>query len=662
VEEDGKAKVKIGKKTHSSEEIASYLIKHMLEEGRTYLKENGIDLATEKVTAMVTHPAYFQQNQVESIRDCVEKLKVQINDINIEEIKLIPEPMASICAAIYYEKMSKKDRYVLVIDEGAGTLDTTLVDMEHMNIGKEEEIEARGITIGGHLMLGGADMDDNILDWVLNELRKDENINHEKLKNIDKQALRKEVESAKIDISEGRTKVAQIRIPGFARLIELTESQLNSLILPVIMECKKTILESLNEIEKNHKIRREDITKNILVGGPTRMKNFRNMVNEILEAETVEINPMECVAIGAAISPTIHYQVPADRTYGLIKKDSGGESFVKAVPKDIQLPKIVVIPWKVEDFEGKIPIEVAQVLEERKLGHEKTEMVCLTMGKYEFSTPFVAKTYFIVFKLDDERKVEVIVTDSENRAEEYSTGISKEIQKQDFKVELRREIGIRVVEQNNPILPPRLMFFLNNAPGLSFRLKAANDILEKSKKIIEFGIEDSKLKEMFQQRTELEYSLRKIWQCVSSKLTEIGIENETITDDVKIEIKSFLDKLLKTDDYRELVMKGIALEKMVEVIKDDIYFDPNKIINLIRRISDTKTRALAKMWLLGNELSPKTIQEIESLLNELDIIQELLENRSEIFVNSVDGDIFRDGERKEQILKSIIDHRLMQDN
>ena len=109
-------------------------------------------------------------------------------------------------------------------------------------------------------------------------------------------------------------------------------------------------------------------------------------------------------------------------------------------------------------------------------------------------------------------------------------------------------------------------------------------------------------------------------------------------------------------------MKGSALEKKVEEIKDDIFFDSNKIINLIRRISDTKTRALAKMRLLGNELSPKTIKEIETLLNELDTIQELLENRSEIIVNSVDGDIYRDGERKEQILKSIIDHRLVQDN
>ncbi len=666
IEEEGKAKVKIGRKTHFPEDIVAYLLKHMLEEGNVYLKENGIDLGDKKVMVIVTHPAYYPQNQVEAIREAVKKIKEQNSGIDFEDIKLIPEPMASICAAMYYGKLSQKDRHVMVIDEGAGTLDTMLVNMEQANIGKKEEIEARGITIGGRAMLGGADMDSRIVDWVLDELKKDENINREMIKTIDKQALRREAESAKIAISEKINKVAQIKVPGFSKLVELTESQLNILVSPVILECKKTIVESLNNIEQNHGIHQKDITKIILVGGPTRMKIFRDMVNEILKAEIVEINPMECVAIGAAVSPIVRYKVPADRTYGLLKKEHGRDRLIVTVPKDTPLPKSVIVPWKVETFEGKIPIEVAQVQEEYVM-ETKKEMVCLTMGKYEFATSPVEKTYFIVFRLNDERKIEVIVTSLENRAEEYlKETIGRELQKEDFRVEFRREIGTRIVEEvivdEKEDKISRLLeeFFFSNAPGLGLKLKATDDILKESKRIIEFGVKDSDLKDLLQRTTVEENLLRKIMQDINSKLEGIRLESDTIPKDVKTELRQFIDDLLRNEDYVMLSINRDALEKKVDEIKDYIFYDKYKINNLVKKISDTKTEASAKMQQFRNKLPPETIKEIESLLNRLEKIQTFLENKSEIPVNSMESEMYRDGEHKEQMLKSNIDHKLVQ--
>lgn len=748
IEVDKKAVVQIGNKIHHPEEIVAYFLKHMLEEGIAYLKEKGVNLNGEKVTLIVTHPAYYLQNQVEAIRDAVDKMKKQTSDIDFEHVKLIPEPIASVCTAMYFRKLDREDRFVMVIDEGAGTLDTMLVDMEMMSHGMEDEIEAKGVTIGGNNMLGGVDMDIKIVEWVLEELRKDKEINLEELKKINKQTLRRDAESAKIDISERRTEAADINVQGFSKVVKLRESQLNTLISPVIVDCKMTILKSLNIIEEQHKIQRDYITKVILVGGPTRIKMFRDMVNGyffswdevpgndskrlieyleryfdtdclsatkiekiddgkvirvsnknnyllilndeknrvklkiddkrtdefiaktengklniygILKAEIVDINPMECVAIGAAVSQVVRYKVPADRTYGLLKKEDGTKTFIKAVSKDTPLPESVVMPWKVEAFETNIPIEVAQVIEERMLAENKKEMVCLTMGKYVYSAPLIEKTYFIVFKLDDERKVEVIVTDSNSRAEEYSKGINKKIQKGDFRVELRREMGTCVVEEHDKPPNPLFNFFFENAPQVHSELGAANKVLEESKRIINFGIEESKLKDLFQSKTDTGNVFDRIMQNIHSKLAGINIDGDTIPEDVKAQIKNFINEISMSEDFAMLFKKKNALEKKVEDIKYTILYDKSKITDLINRISYTKTDALTGMQKLRDRLSHDTISEAEHLLDGLDKIQGFLETKNEMLADSMDGEMYRDGERKEQMLRNLVEQRIVPD-
>ncbi len=657
IENEGKALVEVGRRTYTAEEIVTYILKHLVEEARAYLKNKDIDIRREKVTVIVSHPAYYLQNQVEAIRESVNKMKEQVNNIEIGDVKVIPEPVASVCAAMYWGKLSKNDRYVIVIDEGAGTLDTMLVDMQQVNPGEEEEIEARGITIGGHAMLGGSNMDNYIVEWILDELRKDENINRDEIMNINIRELRIEAESAKIDISEGRTKVAQIKVPGFARYFELSESLLDSLVSPVIRDCKKTILESLEEIEKNYKIQRREITKVILVGGPTRMKTFRRMVNDIFKAEIVDINPMECVAVGASVSPDMRYKVPADRTYGLLKKEDKREMLIEVVQKDTPLPKSVVLPWKVEAFEGKIPIEVAQVLEK-----DNTEIVCMKMGKYEFAASPFEKTYFIVFNLDEERKVEVIVTSSKSRAEDYSQGIIKEIQRGDFRLEFIRDIvpcvlrtTLKDTDQN-----PLWEVFFKNAPGLYTKLKAADKIVKDCNRIIEFGVEESLLKNLLQEKTDLENILNKIMQDINSGLEQMP-KDETVNKETDKVIKQLVDNIVRSDEFLKLSINLDPLERRIDELKDYMVYDKNKIRNLINKISDKKTEASIKMQTFKKILPENTVKEIESLLDELDRIQIFLENKNEIMVNSVDGEMYREGERKEQTLKSIIDQRLVQD-
>jgi len=660
IEKDGKPQVEIGKRTYLPEEIVAYLLKHLMTEGKAYLKDEGIDLTDKNVTVIVTHPAYYTQNQVDAIKSAVTKMADGISDIHIERVRVIPEPMASICAAMHSGKLSKNDKYVMVVDEGAGTLDTMLVDMEQLNLGGNRETRAKGITIGGHVMLGGSDMDNRIVEMVLDELRKGENIDREEMKNLKNtyiRELRKEAESAKIDISEGRTKTAQIKVPGFSQLVNLTESQLNELVSPIIEECKEEILKSLDKIETNHKVPREKITKVILVGGPPRMHAFREMVNTILKAEVIEINPMECVATGAAVSPAVSYKIPADRTYGLLKKENKHVEFIEAVPKDTMLPGSAVIEWPLKAF-SKIPIEVVQTLEE-----DVDEIVCLKMGRYVFSPKRIAteKTYFVVFKLDEERNVEVIVTSSSSKAEEYRDGrLGKEEISEDFTVTYTSVSDTCVIPRH--VLPPDLKrkynILFKSVPGLASKLQAARIILEESKRVRDYQMEDAQLMELSRKTVDVEDLHTKIWADIESKLEGISIEEDTIPERLAMEIKQLGHDILSSDDFVKFSISVETLSRKVDEIKAVVFYDKYNLRDLTEKISDTKAVTITLMRKLGDKLLPDIKKETEILLDDLDRLQEFLETRSEILVNSIEGENYREAENKEQMLRSIIDHKL----
>lgn len=644
IEKNGDSVVEVGSRTHLPEDIVAYLLNHMLSEAKTHLNRNGLDISKEKMAVIVTYPAYYFQIQVDAIREAVNKME-ESSGLKFEYVRLIPEPLASVCSALYSGELSKDDRYVFVIDEGAGTLDTMLVNMTMVDtpqVGSEKVLEANGVTIGGQESLGGTNMDNYIMEWILSELRKDENINREEIKNIDYRQLRAEIEAAKIDISEGRTKVAQIRIPGFSKLVELTESKLEEVISPVIEQCKEAINKSLKEIEKQG-VDKNEISKIILVGGPTRMSFFRGMVKDIIDAEIVDVNPMECVAIGAAVGSVISYKVPVDRTYGLIKKVGKDETFVKAVEKNTALPVGKILEWKVEKLAGKIPIEVAQVYDE-----DKTEITCLQMGKYEFRVPTPEKTYYIVFKIDEERKVEVAVTDSKTKAENYLKGVGE---KRIFKLSFQREVAWKVIKKDSDEIPPEIEIFFKNVPSFASKYGYALDLIKKSDQLTKYKIDTSNYKTLLHTRNEIENIVERIFQHIITKISEIDRKDTS-------KMKQIAEDIIGSDDYLTLSAKLGPFEDLLDEIENEIIYDSYAIQNLAETISKTKDDTIKLLQQKRIKVPAETKEDIEYYLNELDKIQGFLEKKNEIVVNSPEGGIFREGENTSSMLRSIIDQYL----
>jgi molecular chaperone DnaK (HSP70) len=436
INDNGKPVAQMGSKAYTAEEIVTYMLTYIIRDGINSLRRKGVEI-NDEVTVIVTYPAYYAQNQVDAIREAVKNVKEQLTDINFDSVRLIPEPVASICAAMYEGRVDRNDRYVMVIDEGAGTLDTLVVDMQSIDMKGKSVL--KGISIGGRAMLGGTDMDYRIMEWVLGEIKKDQS--QEEIDKINTCRLRAVIESAKIDISEGRTKAAQIRIPRLNRYIELREDKMNELIKPVIDDCRKEISRSLDHIEAKYNIKRSDIAKTILVGGPTKMAMFREMVKEVLPASTViNLNPMECVAEGAATSPMVSYSIPAERNYGLIRKGEREENFIEAIPKDTPLPAGDVIEWAAHPYAGSA-IGFGQVLSE-----DGDEITILSMGSYTYPASAAVMVNYVVLKIDQERNVKLLMFNSADRARQNLNGELPD-ECATVRLEYKREISTRIVSR-----------------------------------------------------------------------------------------------------------------------------------------------------------------------------------------------------------------------
>lgn len=657
--DDEGAIVKFGERTYTAEEIVTHFIRFLVNEARSYMKSKvGMDIELENLKIIATVPAYYDQNQVDSIREAIE------TGIGITQVKLISEPIASACAALHNGKLDKDDKYVMVIDEGAGTLDIMLVDTQQTGL-DEDEIRLRGVTIAGHTMLGGADMDDRIVEWVLDKLRDDETINRDELKNINTRELKIEAEDAKIDISEGRSSEAQMRIKGFAKFVPMNEKDLYDIVSPVMQKCKKEILEVLDNLESKYEIKKGDISKVILVGGPLRMPVFKNAIEEIFPNKIVEgINPMECVAIGAAVSPVVKYRVPADRDYGLLKDKGERKEFIPAIKKDMPLPCGVIIDWETEALETEISVEVIQKLKEDQVGN-LIEITGSRMGKYNCTTAPVRMTYYIMLGMDEERRVEVVITDSKQRAEGYKEAITngKEIVRnaRDIIFEFRRTIGtIRLHHDDSGDIDLIQKAFYENNLLIAGEFRIVVEICDKFERLKIFEDESSEAKDINSLYIQVDGHLKSIYSHIKSRLSEIRIEDEgTITDGIILQLKSIGDDVRVNEEYVELRRKSMILEDKIRGYKPRIH--SREIKTLINNISDIQTDADEKMKQSqkNEKLTKKTEKDVEAILERLDWYQRSLEKSldNDIYFDSLDYVHYSDAKDGVEMLKNILDAR-----
>jgi molecular chaperone DnaK len=270
-------------KSYTPEQISAFILQKIKKDIESYLGQ-----PVKK--AVVTVPAYFNDNQRQATKDAG-------TIAGLEVVRLINEPTAA-SFAFGLDKLEEELK-ILVFDFGAGTLDVTVMDMM---AGVFQVLSTSGDTL-----LGGTDMDEALVKYIVDEFKKESGIDVSKDK-MAMQRLREAAEKAKIELSS--TVETDISLPfitadqnGPKHLqMKIRRAKLEELISPIIDKCKEPVKKAIEDA----KLKSSDIGKVILVGGPTRIPMVQAFVEELIGIKPERgVDPMECVSVGAAIQGAI---------------------------------------------------------------------------------------------------------------------------------------------------------------------------------------------------------------------------------------------------------------------------------------------------------------------------------------------------------------------
>jgi molecular chaperone DnaK len=277
-------KFKVYGKEYAPQQISSFILQKIKRDSEAFLGET-VD------KAVITVPAYFNDNQRQATKDAGEIAGLQV-------VRIINEPTAASLA--YGLDKANKDLKIMVFDLGGGTLDVTIMEMG----GGVFQVRSTS----GDTQLGGTDMDNSLVEYVVQEFRKQSGLDVRS----DKAAMmriREAAEKAKIELSNVVT--TEINLPFLAYdsssgpknlILQLTRAKLEELLRPIIERCRQPMMQALQDA----KLTPADIDKIILIGGPTRMPMVRQFVESVMGKEPERgIDPMEAVAMGAAVQGAV---------------------------------------------------------------------------------------------------------------------------------------------------------------------------------------------------------------------------------------------------------------------------------------------------------------------------------------------------------------------
>ena len=275
---NGDARVEINGKEFSPPEISAMILQKWKSAAEDYLGQK-VD------RAVITVPAYFNDSQRQATKDAG-------RIAGLEVLRIINEPTA---AALAYGLDKKKDETIAVYDFGGGTFDISILEVG------EGVVEVKATN--GDTHLGGDNIDQRIIDWIIDEFRKDQGIDLSKDK-MALQRLREAAEKAKMELST--VQETEITLPfitadatGPKHLsLKLTRAKFESLVDDILQRSIGPCKQALSDAQ----VKPSDIDEVVLVGGSTRIPKVQQIVRDLFGKEPHKgVNPDEVVAVGAAV-------------------------------------------------------------------------------------------------------------------------------------------------------------------------------------------------------------------------------------------------------------------------------------------------------------------------------------------------------------------------
>ncbi|MFA5005146.1 MAG: molecular chaperone DnaK [Candidatus Omnitrophota bacterium] len=278
-------------KEYTPQQISAFILQKVKQDAENYLGNK-----VEEV--VITCPAYFDDNQRQATKDAGEIAGLKV-------LRIINEPTAA-CLAYGLEKAGKELK-ILVFDLGGGTLDVTIMEMW-------KEGGFKVMATSGDTQLGGTDMDNVLIDYIAKEFKRDTGID---LKNdkMAMQRLREAAEKAKVELSS--TLTTDINLPFITAdntgpkhlTMAINRAKLEELVGPIIERCRGPLEHALKDAKdafEKEGAAFKGVDKIIMVGGPTRMPIVQKFVEDYT-GQKIErgVDPMECVALGAAVQAAI---------------------------------------------------------------------------------------------------------------------------------------------------------------------------------------------------------------------------------------------------------------------------------------------------------------------------------------------------------------------